>query len=514
MAHGKVSLLVLLAWLASACSDGMISGPMNNGPVCGPGAGGPFWLTEGESIDITVACQKADAEPLGGDRFILEGLPAGATYDPASAMISFTPGLDQAAVYDITVKAADLDESGTVRIGVADRFDDPENVPIVDPLAYPLEYGVPVFHLSPPPEDPDVYASTQIIYGGHAYAAQAKKRGRTSIDYPKNSYTLEFPAADRFSDPERAGGFAKKHKIVLTQHFDDNSYIRTRLALDMWNDLAPSVTMQSYTAVVYLDGQYWGLYTVSDHVDDDLMAEHGLPKSGNLYKAINHDANFRLVRKNGSDKLTLHDGYEKKSGMPDEGMPGAFDDIDELVQFAATSSDGDFATQIGQRIDVADYIRWLVLAVFIAADDSGGKNSYHFHSPGALWKVVPWDFNASLGQTFSTRRRSSTIVDYFDWTNEIFVRMLANPVLTEMVAQQFRQALAGPYTMDTLNKRIDSYLAEIPAQVVARDQARWGATMMSYTLWDDRTDFTTPEQEVTYMREWLAQRVATFAALY
>ena len=54
--------------------------------------------------------------------------------------------------------------------------------------------------------------------------------------------------------------------------------------------------------VVYLDGVYFGLYTMTDHIDDELMQASGLLETGNLYKAINHDANFRLTNANGDDQ--------------------------------------------------------------------------------------------------------------------------------------------------------------------------------------------------------------------
>ena len=68
--------------------------------------------------------------------------------------------------------------------------------------------------------------------------------------------------------------------------------------------------------VVYLDGEYHGLFTVIDRVDDEFIEEMGFDATGNLYKSVDHDANFALTNADGQPKLTLHDGWEKEEGEP------------------------------------------------------------------------------------------------------------------------------------------------------------------------------------------------------
>jgi spore coat protein CotH len=462
-------------------------------PMCHPTGGGPHWILEGEALTVPLRCESGLT--VSGETFHLANLPAGAVYDPSAKALSFTPTLDQAAVYLIEVEA--LGETSILKIGVADHWQDPANVPVVDPTLYTEEYGLPVMFLTPGPSA-DVYAPASVIYRGHTYAAEAKKRGAASLGYPKNSYTLKFLREDKFQEPAHA--FRNKRKVVLISTFDDNSYVRQRLAYDLWNLLdAGHIQIQTYSAVVYLGGAFAGLYTVSDHVDGFLMEDFGLRQDGNLYKAVSHDANFR-------QKGNLHAGFEKKAGVPLPGEPGAFADLDALVTFVDGASAPTFLEEIGRRIDRRDYEDWFIFVTFLLADDSAGKNSYHYHDPlGGLFRFVPWDFNHSFGQTWQTAREAADVSTEYRWNNRLFERFLDEPAIGDALRARYARVLSDLYAPSTLLSLIDGYVAEIDASA-RRDEARWGAAYRSYGGWSFRDDFTSYEEEIAYLREWVIDR--------
>ncbi len=491
---------ILLAALV-ACGgddDGSSGGDAGASDRCRPTGGGPYWLTEGEEVSFDLSC--ATGLDLGPGAFTVDPVPAGATFDADAGHLVWTPGLDQAAVYRIQIEASELGETGEVVVGVADAWDADGNLPVVDPTQYPLEYGLPVLFLAPPPTAEEPYMPVTVTYGGVEYAAEGKLRGASSLDYPKKSYILKFDG-QRFSDPDADGGFMNKGHVILTSTFDDNSYLRQRIAYELWSRLEPTIPVQSYMAVVYMDGVYFGLYTVTDHIDGELMRASGLSEEGNLYKAINHDANFRLTNSDGGDKATLHDGYEKKEGEPIDD----FADLDMLVDFVATSSDEEFAAGIGDRVELADYEKWLMIASYTRADDSAGKNSYHYHDGTRAWRVAPWDFNASFGQDWTTRRAGASPADFYPYANRLFERLLADPELAATFAQHYRDALAGPLAPTSVLALIDDEAARIDFGA-RRDWARWEAQYRAFGRWSDRTDWTSYEQEVQYLKDWASER--------
>lgn len=478
-----------------------------SGGGCLPGAD-PVFVTEGELVQLAPRCL---GEPLSGTLSITN-LPTGATW--VNGELVWLPGVDQAGRYDLSLRfdGGDWIEAGTATIWVADAWDHPENVP-VDPLLYQEELGLPVVHLSAPPDLNASYeVASTMVYRGHTFNIEVKYRGASSLYYPKIGYTIDFPPDDEFED--EAIGFPKRRSVVLTTLFDDNSYIRQRLCYDLWNALDPSRhAIETHHVALYVNGAYWGLYLLGDHIDGEYWEDQGYREDGNLYKAISHEANF-YADYYGYPKSSLHAGYEKKSGTPAEGEAGAFDDLDALVSFVINADEATFRDTLSDQIAVDEFMDWWILVRFTEADDSGGKNSYLYNDPlSPMWHFAPWDFNHSLGQTWLTERESALTNWDFTSANNLFRRILEDPSLNATLVDRYQRALSGPMDNATLQAQIDTYMAEIGPSA-ARDWARWGGAYYSYGSWYWRSDFTSHEGEVAYVREWLSTRAAFMAELY
>ncbi|HET8940195.1 MAG TPA: CotH kinase family protein [Polyangiales bacterium] len=495
------------------------TGLMPAAPLCMPSGGGPYALLEGETLNVAVSCSTGASTP---STLSFEALPKGAVYTAASATLTWTPGLDQAGRYELQLRDERSEELGTVRLDVVDRFDTESNQP-VDASRYHEEYGLPVFHLTTDPGlNDDNYTPATIVYRGHSYAgAEAKLRGASSLAYPKPSFTLKFTKADKFSEPGFAGGFFKKRKITLTTTFDDNSYVRQRLGYELWNRLDPShIKVQTYNAVLFLNGEYFGLYTVTDHVDGYLMEDFGLRQDGDLYKARSVNANFRATR-NGSQVLkeTLHEGFTKEEGLPEAAEPGAFDNLEDFVRWVNDAMPEQLAAEADSRIAVRDYEDWWIFVSFIAADDSVTKNAYHYRDPalaGSLWRFVPWDLNHSFGQQWNTERASPTVTrpeGLYPQMNNLFEKLLAGPRGGGM-RQRYAETLArDAFALDRVSELFDAMVAEVDASA-HRDEQLWGAKYRSFGRWNTRTDFTSFEQEIQYVRQWIKDRHAYLESLY
>ncbi|MFZ5479180.1 MAG: CotH kinase family protein [Myxococcota bacterium] len=459
--------------------------------TCDPGAP-PVYVDEGDEVRVRVACTGEGT----AEAFEVLDLPEGARFERDT--LTWTPGLADAGAwtFDVLSQGED-DDVGTIAVSVADAWDAAENEP-VDPDTYTSEHGVPVVHLEVPGTtnfDDDVPSS--LTFDGHTFAIELKYRGAASSYYPKKSYTVSFPSWDEFE----ADGFEKRRKIVLTTLFDDNSYVRQQLCYELWNALDPARhAVQTKTVVVYANGEYVGLYLLTDHVDGEYFEDWGWNEDWNLYKAVDHQANFH-AEYNGSPKSSWNAGYEKQ-----EGPEGDWADLDAFVEWAATTDDATFREELGDRFVMDELIDWWILVRFTESDDSGGKNAYLYFDPEeGLIHHVPWDFNHSFGQTWQTEREAaSTDYDFF-WSNNLFARALTDVQLGPLWETRMRDALAGPLAVDAIAARIDAHEEQVGPSIT-RDWEKWGESYRTYDGWRWRTDWTEPDEEIAYLRAWVEER--------
>ncbi len=535
-------LPALVTILVTACAS--------DPPRCQPTSGGPHWLEEGSDLSAAVRCESG----VEAHDFVVDPLPRGATWDAPTATLTWRPALDQAGVYKLKVTTGR--ETGEIKIGVADKFDDPTNQPVQDLAAYTEEFGLPVMHLQTTPDLarsltslqmmssqlsrdpctplclPSTYTPMTVIYGGRTYLAQGHYRGASSLGYPKKNYTLKFPKSDRFTEPTLAGGrMRNRQRIALITTFDDNSYLRWRMSFELWNRLDPKIIrIEHFSVVLYVDGKYVGLYALSDKIDEEMMQRNGLSETGNLFMAIDHNGNFDVLakQKSGVDKDKLRprncgfEGFTKKEGLPEECngatfVPQAYDDLVPFVEFVANADDVRFRAEIGRVADVREYIDWWVHASATVANDSYEKNALHYHDPvrGGPWRVVIWDYNASFGQDWNTLRLPTTLspagiadATAIPFINNLWRRLWKDPTYGPQMRARLAAALKSSMKLEDVLAAFDAMAAEVRPSAL-RDERLWGARHRMYygpTSGTKRVEFNDHLGEIAYTRAWITAR--------
>jgi CotH protein len=499
-AWGAVALV--LVWTLGACDAQRELAQR----TCDVTLSGPRWVVEGDPVRIAIAC--ATGRQLPPD-LAVAGLPPGAKVDVSAGEIRWTTGLADAGVYELVPRVSSEPSGKTFTLGVADRFDAAGNAP-PDPARYTEEYGLPVFHLDVPGVISDLeYTAAVLTYRGHIYDVQVKYRGNKSLLFPKKSLTIDFPS-EHFSDP--ALGFFDRKKVLLITTFDDQSYLRDRLVLGLWKNFGGPIWAQTASAVLFLNGEYFGLYTMSEKIAGQVLSRGGLDGDANLYMAQHRTANFYPYDSAGLPKLTWHDGYTKEEGFPLDGEPGAYDDLDAFVRFVVESDDATFAAQLPGLIDLDEYRSWWALVMLTLAIDSANHNSFHYHDPaGGPWRTAIWDCAQSLGQGASTSRTPASTPVAFTEGNNLFRRLLLPPFDQATRARLGDLVQQVPVT-DVL-AMIDDY-AQQDGEAARRDQVRWGTEQEAYFGARGRTDWATYDDEVAYVRQWVRDRWAYLQSTY
>lgn len=474
---------------------------------------------EGDLVAFTLRCtgelatEEAEISALS--------LPEDAEFAAGSLVFSWQTGPADGGRVDLVFSVRPADDEGaiptaeTVSFWVADDPSDPENV-AVDPETYTEEWGLPVVHVQTTGSISTSYSDATVTWRGHSYPASVKIRGASSAYYPKPSYTLEFNEEEL---PVEEWGVTRDHLLLLTT-FDDNAYVRQKMVYDLWAAMADywddqRMTPRTLFTVVYLNGSYWGLYVALDRMDNEFLDHMGFERDANLYKAINHNANFYLTNVYGSTKSSMHDGYTKEEGDPEDD----FSDLDELVAFTGGSSATDLLAESGDWFDLQEFMDWFLLVHYTTSEDSAGKNSYLYHPQGGgQFRYGPWDFNHAWGQGWYTYRISAEYENYYTGTNRVFWAIQSD---TDANAELWERFYAmredGPYALAWQLALLDEYYALIDDSA-ARDWAKWASSYRTYGGWASTRsaygDWQDYEGEKAYLYDWVEARAARFEALH
>ena len=121
-----------------------------------------------------------------------------------------------------------------------------------------------------------------------------------------------------------------------------------------------------------------------------------------------------------------------------------------------------------------------------------------------------------LGQTWRTLRREADTDNDYVQRNRVFEALQADPAASERLwARMATLRSDGPLNPDWLNRQIDGYL-ETLGPAPKRDEDAWRTAYRSYESWEGirsgSGDWNDHEGEVEYLRQWLDDRDAFWAA--
>jgi autotransporter-associated beta strand protein len=152
-------------------------------------------------------------------------------------------------------------------------------------------------------------------------------------------------------------------------------------------------------AVVFLDGEYWGLHNLRDRIDEGYyLQHHGLGEM----QFTQLDVHWQPVRPH----WPVYD-----RGNPDPAMLQDFEDILNRADNNEYASEASFAT-IADRIDIDNYIDYNSFQIFAGNGDWPGNNTRLWRavspdrSPGARpthdgrWRWILFDTDFGLGLNF------------------------------------------------------------------------------------------------------------------
>ena len=247
------------------------------------------------------------------------------------------------------------------------------------------------------------------------------------------------------------------NRLVLRAGFNDSLlsaggravYVRDQLVRDLHGAMG-QVAARGRWVALYLNGSYWGLYNLTERIDDTFLATH-----------LDHDE-WDTVRPGVGEHVAWNEFVYWITGT----------DLSEAAQYE----------QAVQRLNIENFTSFVILNLWAGDTDWGGGNWYAtrmLNRPGARWRLFVWDAEATFGLTHEIDSTEDISFSQVSIDNSalgplipILASLLASPQYQAYFTAQIKRHLAGALDTASVRERIAALVTELrPA--IAAEAARW-----------------------------------------
>ncbi len=213
-------------------------------------------------------------------------------------------------------------------------------------------------------------------------------RGQGSLSFPKKSFALNFGKENPMSIME----MPSSHKWVMIGNWIDISHLCNKVSYDLYADMG-HYGPQSRHVQVYLNHEYWGLYTFGEKVQrgKNHVDTRKKSKGGFIVKEVDKE----------NPDFETRSGRRFEYEYPDDEAPESMKmDIRNKIDLyeEKVENNKDWQNYVNEEAEI-DY--FIITDVFANPDSYyNGKNVFYFYNRDNKLEPVIWDFIWSFGTPY------------------------------------------------------------------------------------------------------------------
>ena len=343
-------------------------------------------------------------------------------------------------------------------------------------------------------------------------------RGGSATNYEKKSFAVKLIDEDGADLDANIFGIREENSWILDAMAIDRIRMRNRICFDVWNDLSQVPYETKYErrngtkgvlVEVFINGDYHGLYCMSDKIDRKLL---GLKKAkvsddgsvevkGLLYKGINWKSAYNLLSyKNEDVNKDTWNAWELQ-------YPDDYPSIDtwkplmNLIDFCSRKTSNEaFHSEYQNYFHTDNLLDYIVFTLVLNIGDNGYKNTFLSVvdiSKGHCYLLTPWDMDMSLGGNWYG--------DYYDYLasadryNSLapFNRLLVQNIdgFKDALSAKWCECYETLFSVEDFSERLDSYANMfVVSGAWERERNRWNGNPvpLKENLFD----------EIQYVKDW------------
>ena len=236
--------------------------------------------------------------------------------------------------------------------------------------------------------------------------------------------------------------------LTLSAGSDDGqTMFRDELFARLGEGLENAMVRRSRFCVLYINGEYWGIYSLKEAL-------------GEMYYAQRANA--------GIDQLE------------EVREPAAWES--DIRKLAAWCDENDTATQesyeyLSARVDEANLIDWMILQGYSGNDAIGEDQRYYRASDEGKWALTVSDLDNAF---YYHNGFTHVLNDKLPWCyGKLTVALMHNDGFRAAFLQRLQEARVGALSNETVLAAIDGFEAQLLPEI-EREQSRWGGQKESW----------------------------------
>lgn len=354
-----------------------------------------------------------------------------------------------------------------------------------------------------------------------SFDCKLRYRGASSLKYEKKSFAIKLLDSDGEDLDVNVFGIRKENDWILDAMAIDRIRMRNRVCFDIWNEISKTPYKTDfdnrngtlgYFVEVYLNGDYHGLYCMTDKIDRKLL---GLKKAkeqsdgsvyvrGVLYKGESWTDATGMSGYDTSESFDeeLWNGWELQ--YPDDyPFYDAWKPLMNLIDFCNTRN-AFFKLHYRQHFYYDNLVDYALFIMGLNIIDNNVKNT-HFSCPdinvNETFLITPWDLDCSLGGLYE----GSHYEEYTKITeltsNYLYYQLYVYNVdnFRGSMKERWQELLSGIMSPDNFNARLDAY---------AKRFKESGAWQREYDKWNNNPVPLDLDEELEYVKKWYVNNIA------
>jgi hypothetical protein len=214
------------------------------------------------------------------------------------------------------------------------------------------------------------------VYEGSQWPAEVRYRGSVGRTLPKKSWKIKFPSDSPFPGQDN---------LNVDATWLDSSLLHSRLATEVF-EAAGVRPPQAEHVLLALNGEYMGVYTRNEQVDEQFLRRTGRNPGASIYKVVD------LFGQLQPDEESYRAYYEKETNKQ-----LGYADLISFIELINKTSDSEFPAAISAVLDVQAFLDYYAAIVLVADSDSARHNIYMIHDlTTGKWEFVPWDLEVTF----------------------------------------------------------------------------------------------------------------------